>query len=312
MPSRRLQPPSAAGLLALVALVALVGARSASATPVFAQATGLNCTACHTQMPALNAFGRYIQRTGYAAMSPKALDHAIPVFIFDIGTSYVHQTGQPATDDRINGPFHNTVFQANSAIGPDFTYKVEQLLEAQGQAGFLDQAWVGYHNLLNHHGHLFVGKLAALNLEEFGAPSVLYDVNDAGGDRLPGVAVGAHNYLLDYGDGRWGTKFSFVEGKTLAQVAYLGNSAPGRVRSATPTIFASFGQDAAVESGLCRSGEALGGRRVRRIGLARVSPGRRSFRVCTSDDYTVVAPYISKDPRPGSPGFRFEYSDRDR
>ena len=307
MPSRRLQPPSAAGLLALVALVALVGARSASATPVFAQATGLNCTACHTQMPALNAFGRYIQRTGYAALSPRALDHAIPAFIFDIGTSYVHQTGQPATQDRINGPLHNTIFQADSALGPDVTYKIEQLLEVQGQAGFLDQGWVGYHNLLNHHGHLFVGKLAALNLEEFGAPSVLYDVNDAGGDRLPGVAVGVHNYLSDYGDGRWGTKFSFVEGKTLAQVAYLGNSTGAS--SFGDAYDFSRGSDKTLqwkvayadpakpwEVGVFGESGSLG------FSGSALVPGLHA------DDYTVVAPYISKDPRPGSPGFRFEYS----
>jgi hypothetical protein len=49
-------------------LVLLVGRERADATPVFAQAYGLQCTACHTQMPMLNAFGRYIQRTGYAAL----------------------------------------------------------------------------------------------------------------------------------------------------------------------------------------------------------------------------------------------------
>jgi hypothetical protein len=303
----RFPGPSAAAAFALLGLFASAGSRSALATPVFAQAYGLNCTACHTQMPALNAFGRYIQRTGYAAMNPKALSHAIPVFIFDIGTSYVHQTGQPAVDDRINGPFHNTVLQANSAIGPDFTYKVEQLLLAQGQAGFLDQAWVGYHNLLNHHGHLFVGKLAALNLEEFGAPSVLYDVNDAGGDRLPGVAVGAHNYLLDYGEGRWGTKFSFVEGKTLAQVAYLGNGTGAssfgdaydfsRASDKTLQWKVAYADPAKPwEIGVFGESGALG------FSGSAIAPGLHV------DDYTVVAPYISKDPRPGSPGFRFEYS----
>jgi hypothetical protein len=46
-----------------------VGRERSAATPVFAQAYGLGCTACHTQMPTLNAFGRYIQRSGYSPLA---------------------------------------------------------------------------------------------------------------------------------------------------------------------------------------------------------------------------------------------------
>ncbi|HTX60362.1 MAG TPA: hypothetical protein VMH02_11910, partial [Verrucomicrobiae bacterium] len=46
-------------------------AAPAEAMPVFAQAYGVKCNVCHTQVPALNTYGRYIQRTGYAAMDPK-------------------------------------------------------------------------------------------------------------------------------------------------------------------------------------------------------------------------------------------------
>ncbi len=288
-------------------VVALAPGRPAIATPVFAQAYGLSCTACHTQMPALNAFGRYIQRTGYAAMNAKTLSHAFPVFIFDLGTSYVHQTGQPASQDRINGPLHTTVLQANGALGPDITYKVEQLLEAGGQAGFLDQGWVGYHNLFNHNGHLFAGKIAALNLEEFGGPSVLYDVNDAGGDQLPGVAVGVHNYLADYAEGRWGTKFSFVRGKTLAQIAYLANGT-GADSFADMYDF-SKAADRSLQWKVAYADPA----KPYEIGIFGESgafgfTGSQIIPGLHVDDYTVVSPYISKDPRPGSPGFRFEYS----
>jgi hypothetical protein len=293
--------------IAAAAMWFCAGCRSAMATPVFAQAYGLNCTACHTQMPALNAFGRYIQRTGYGALDSKTLAHAVPVFVFDIGTSYVRQGGQPNVDNRINGPFHDTVVQADSAIGPDVTYKIEQLLSANGQSGFLDQAWVGYHDILNRSGHLFVGKLAALNLEEFGAPSVLYDVNDAGGDRIPGVAVGAHNYGFDYGNGRWGTKFSYIKGKTVAQIAYLGNPSGldsfGDLYDFSRTSDKSFQWKAAYadpakpyEIGIFGETGSLG------YSGSELVPGLHL------DNYNVVAPYVSKDPRPGSPGFRFEYA----
>jgi hypothetical protein len=297
----------AARIAVLLMLMVFAGARPAMATPVFAQAYGLSCTACHTQVPALNAFGRYIQRTGYAAMNWKTLSHAVPVFVFDIGTSYVHQGGQPAVDDRIVGPLHTTVLQANGALGPDITYKVEQLLEVQGQTGFLDQGWIGYHNLFDHHGHLFVGKVAGLNLEEFGGPSVLYDVNDAGGDRIPGVAVGVHNYLEDYADGRWGTKFSFIGGKTVAQVAYLANATGASsfddaydYSQASDKTFqwkVAYADPAKPwEVGVFGENGALG------FGGAALIPGVHV------DNYNVVSPYFSKDPRPGSPGFRFEYS----
>jgi hypothetical protein len=223
MSSRRLRELFTIGILLGATMVVSVGRECAMATPVFAQAYGLSCTACHTQMPELNAFGRYIQRTGYAAMDPKTLSHAVPVFLWDAGTGYTYQSGQPASADRITGPAHITLLQANGALGPDLTYKIEHYLTVAGTAGFLDQMWIGYHNLLNHSGHLLVGKVASLNLDEFGGPALLYDVNEAGQGSVPDVAVGVHDYLSDYGLGRWGAKFSFVKGKTVAQVAYLGN-----------------------------------------------------------------------------------------
>jgi len=79
---------------AIALLLILMVRERAMATPVFAQAYGLGCTACHTQMPELNAFGRYVQRTGYAALNPKALQHAVPVFLFDLGTGL---SGTPMT-----------------------------------------------------------------------------------------------------------------------------------------------------------------------------------------------------------------------
>jgi hypothetical protein len=298
--------PLAAGMALMAGLVLSVGSGPAVATPVFAQAYGLSCTACHTQMPVLNAFGRYIQRTGYAALNPKTLSHAVPVFVFDLGTAYTHQGGQPAIDNRITGPGHTTLVQANGAFGPDVTYKIEQFLTLGGHDGLLDQGWIGYHNLLNHHGHLFVGKLAELNLDEFSA-FVLGDVNDAGQGSVPDVAVGVHDYALDYDGGRWGTKFSYVQGKTLAEVAYLANA----------TGASSFGDaydfsraaDTSVQWKLAYADPA----KPTEVGVFGESgslgyAGSALVPGLHVDRYYVIAPYIQKDPRPGSPGFRFEYA----
>jgi hypothetical protein len=290
-----------------LALVVFAARERASATPVFAQAYGLSCSACHAQVPVLNAFGRYIQRTGYAALDAKALKHAFPVFLFDTGTTYTHQSGQPASDGRVTGPFDRTILQANSALGPDVTYKIEQVVADAGQAGFLDQGWFAFHNFFDHHGHLFVGKLAAINLEEFGGPDILADVNDAGQSRVPNVAVGVHNYALDYELGRWGAKFNYVRGKTLVQVAYLGN--PSGTGSFGDAYDFSRAADTSFQWRVAYADPA----KPYEVGVFGESgafgfTGSQLLPGLNVDNYTVVAPYISKDPRPGSPGFRFEYS----
>ncbi len=160
-----------AGISLVVWLVASVGRERPSATPVFAQAYGLNCTVCHTQMPTLNAFGRYIQRSAYAPLNPKTLEHALPFFVFDFGSGYTAQSGQPQSAYRVNGPGHMTVFQANGALGQEFTYKVEQLLTVNGQTGFLDETWIAYNGLFNNRGHLLVGKMPEINLDEYAGSS---------------------------------------------------------------------------------------------------------------------------------------------
>ena len=49
------------------AVVVLAMSKPAQAMPNFAQAYGIKCSECHIQIPALNAYGRYVQRTGYGA-----------------------------------------------------------------------------------------------------------------------------------------------------------------------------------------------------------------------------------------------------
>jgi len=302
---RALRRFSPLGTSLVTALLMLAVREPAMATPVFAQAYGLSCTVCHTQMPMLNAFGRYIQRTGYAALNPKALKHAVPVFVFDVGTAYVHQDENPTTG-RITGPFHTTVVQANGAISPDFTYKIEQLVWAGGKAGSLDQTWIAYSNLFNHDGHLFVGKLAPINIDEFAA-SVLPEVNDAGLNREPNFAVGVHNYALDYDNGRWGAKFNYVGGKTLVQIAYLGNATGGN--SFADAYDYSQNADRSVQWRIAYADPA----KPYEVGVfgesgAIAFGGSALPASLHTDNYSVIVPYVSKDPRPGSPGFRFEYA----
>jgi hypothetical protein len=301
--TRRLPALVVTAIFLMAWLVVSVGRESPSATPVFAQAYGLGCTACHTQMPTLNAFGRYIQRSAYAPLNPKTLEHALPFFVFDIGSGYTAQSGQPQSAYRVNGPGHSMVFQANGALGQAFTYKVEQLIVAGGQPGHLDETWIAYNNLLNHRGHIFVGKLPEINLDEY-ADGVL---DDATISRLANVAVGDHNYDPDYDGGRWGARFNYVGGKTLVQATYLGN----------PTEGNSFGDaydfSRAAERSFQWRVAYADPARPWELGVFGESgslgfTGTGLLPGVHVDNYNVITPYISKDPRPGSPGFRLEYS----
>ena len=292
-------------VIILVSLVLPAKPRKADATPIFAQAYGLKCTACHLQVPILNAFGRYIQRTGYGALDYRALQHALPVFLFDPGTSYTYQGGQPSHSYRISDPLQTTILYALGALGPKFTYNAEHGVTLNGEPGWLLNTWLGYHGLLGGKGHLFVGKLTALNLDEFGGPSLLSDVtNDP--QPLQFVSQGIHNYYYDYNQGRWGAQFNLVQNKYAVEVAYLGgdsnstsfdnayNFSRGSNRSVQfKTAYAD--PSSPWEAGIMGETGTYGW-------TGSAVPG-----TLHQDHYAVVGPYFMKDPRPGSPGFRFEY-----
>jgi len=62
-----------------IALFVASAARPALALPTFAQAYKVDCSACHTMVPALNAYGRYIQSTGFGALDPDVMRHTLPL-----------------------------------------------------------------------------------------------------------------------------------------------------------------------------------------------------------------------------------------
>jgi hypothetical protein len=219
----------------LTSLLLPARARQAEATPVFAQAYGLKCTACDLQVPILNAFGRYIQRTGYGALNEKTLQHAFPVFLFDSGTNYTYQGGLPSHAYKIADPGQATILYAAGALGPKFRFNAEQGVTLNGEPGWLLGTSISYSGLLGGKGHLIVGKLPALNLDKFGGPSLLSDVtNDAQPAQFVEQVI--HNYYFDYNQGRWGGEFNLVEPNYALEVAYFGDDSNSS-SSITPTIF---------------------------------------------------------------------------
>ncbi len=70
----------AIGILSCVTIIGSVTIamnKPAQAMPNFAQAYGIPCSYCHIQIPALNAYGRWVQRTGYAGLNPHVLEPSL-------------------------------------------------------------------------------------------------------------------------------------------------------------------------------------------------------------------------------------------
>ncbi len=180
--------------------------RPTSAMPNFAQAYGMDCQVCHSIVPALNAYGRYVQRTGYASLDAKTIERADPIWI-----------GENPTYDSSAGPnlqWGNLAIHAAGFIGNDWTFHLHQWVVQDGTGGGTDTLWVTYNNILHRDGHWFIGKVEAP------APSPFSQFFDLSAFAPPEITVGEHVWPFD--QNRWGTKIAYVHDWFTADVSYLG------------------------------------------------------------------------------------------
>ncbi len=135
-------------------LAAALPSLPAQALPAFSQAYGVPCTVCHSVPPQLNAYGRYIQRTGYAALSRDLLKEHTPLTF----------SAQPATDTSSgSGQIEPDVaVHAAGYLSPDITFHIHQWIDQHRQPGGLDTFQFAYNALFKGYGHLFLGKLSNL------------------------------------------------------------------------------------------------------------------------------------------------------
>jgi len=196
----------------------LEAVRPTAAMPPFAQSYGMDCQVCHSVVPGLNAYGRYVQRTGYASLDAATIHRADPLWI---GESPFYDTMDPAEPHKVQ--FGNLALHAAGFIGRDFTFHAHQWLWQFDQPGGTDTMWITYNNLLHRDGHLFVGKIEAP------APSPISQWFDLQGFLAPSYTVGEHAY--PFGSNGWGTKFAYTRNWLTAEVAYLGPS--GDLNTAT-------------------------------------------------------------------------------
>ncbi len=208
--------PFLAGAAALAAFVqALICTpKPTQAMPPFAEAYGLKCSACHTMVPLLNAYGRYVQRTGYASLDRQALKRAVPLWI---GESLNNDSTAGAGTGAPRSSFGNLAIHGVGYLAPDVTFHAQQWISAGDESGGVDTLWVTYNNLFHRSGHLFVGKI--LNP----APSAYGQNSDLDGPSASSTLVGEHDWSATYNN-RWGTRFAYVKGALDAEAGYYLSS----------------------------------------------------------------------------------------
>jgi len=257
---------------------------AARAMPPFAQAYGVSCSTCHTQVPALNAYGRYVQRTGYASLDPKVLNRAFPIWV-GWNTSYDSQD----PDKPHQTLFGNVAIHAAGPIDGDWSYHVHQWIWENDTPGGVDTLWLAYNKLFHRDGHLFVGKIEAPG------PSVFSQWFDLAAFTTPQITVGEHTYEND--GNRWGTKFGYAHGNLTAEAGYLysdqdlgGVSEFGSATDKTFQWKAAYAPpDKPLEAGF------YGTR------------GSWPLEEGGTDQYSSVAGYFERDPTRGVPGILVMY-----
>ena len=200
----------------VVSAVVLVIGKPAQAMPNFAQAYGIKCSECHIEIPALNAYGRYVQRTGYAGLNPHVLERESPIWV-DYPVSYSQRSRSASWDIGSLGVHADGAF---GTPGSEWTYHVQQWVWQQSEAGGLDTAWVAYNNFFDGSGHIFAGKLEVPAPSEF---SQWFDVSGLTVNSSAEMTVGEHAYELDAN--RWGYKFAYLRGSLDAEVSYVTSGA---------------------------------------------------------------------------------------
>jgi mono/diheme cytochrome c family protein len=195
--------------------------QQATALPTFAQAYQVDCDLCHTMVPALNAYGRYVQSTAFGALDPATMRHAVPLVVRE-AISYRSTGKLDAQEPQDKYTYGNLSVNLVGVLNKYLSYRFEQTLYSNNlSGGNTGHFWISYNQLLHGDGHLIVGKLDAP------APPAFSFWQDASGFASAGISVGQHGYNL--GGTRWGVGFNYVPADFKRQpyrlqLAYVGNS----------------------------------------------------------------------------------------
>jgi hypothetical protein len=271
--------------IGFVAALLFAGRLPAAAMPTFGEAYGIDCSKCHTAVPTLNAYGRYIQRSQYAYLDAPIVKKALPIWV-GYQANYDSQAGAPDTHKVVWG---NVAVHAVGLLNDNWSYHVQQWIVNDNQAGGLDTAWVSYNNLFKHNGYIEAGKL------EVPAPSLYSMGFEIAPYAVPEVTVGEHTYQLDAN--RWGAKAGFLHGSLSVDAAYVGSDAD--LNGATDYVPGN-GKALQYRAAFMRPNNPVEAGVYGTSGTFPISDG-------LTDKYTALAGYIQRDPTNGIPGVFFVY-----
>jgi hypothetical protein len=269
-----------AAALALVAAPAL--REPARAMPVFAQAYGVDCQTCHIEVPALNAHGRYVQRTMYAALDRKTLQRNLPLWV---GEAAFYDSQDPNAPHRVQ--FGNLAIHAAGFASSELTYHIQQWLTQNDRAGGLDTFWLSYNRLFGRQAHLVVGKMAPPG------PSFYSQWDDLAPFATPQITVGEH--VLSLAANRWGAKLGFTREALTGEAGWFGSSAD---------LSGAADFSAAIEKSVQWHVAYAPPTRPFQIGLYGNS-GVFPLAEGGTDRYAALAGYVQVDPSARSPGALF-------
>jgi hypothetical protein len=274
--------------------------KAALALPTFAQAYQVDCSVCHSFVPGLNAYGRYVQSTAFGALDPKLLHKVLPFVVRE--TVNYKSVGDLDTVNAQTKQLKYTGLglsvNAVGAINKYISYRLEQSLYSNNRGGgTTGHFWVSYNQLFNGDGHLILGK--------FDAPAPpAYSFWMDSGLKEGSITVGQHSYNI--GGQRWGIGFNYVpinyeKQPYKVQVAYVGNS-PSMYNN---TAFDSLaGSDRAFQYkvAFARPDNPV------EVGLyGAVGTYMLSNYVNPIDNYAVQGLYLQRDPIGYFPGLLLNY-----
>jgi len=209
--------------LVAFALALAFSPQRALALPTFAQAYHIDCSACHTMVPMLNAYGRYVQTSAFGALDPDTMKKVLPVVIRE-SVSY-RSTGK--LQASVPGEKWTELNLSANVVGvltKYLSYRLEQSFYSNNNGGgSTSHFWVAYNQLLAGDGHLVVGKF------DMPAPPAMSYWADVSGFSSRSIGVGQHGYALS--GSRWGVMLNYLpqnykKQPYKVQAAYVGNSPP--------------------------------------------------------------------------------------
>jgi mono/diheme cytochrome c family protein len=195
--------------------------KSASAIPVLANGQGgVNCGLCHSAVPQLNSYGRYVLMTNFSrglnTHTQMMQNRSLPVAL-EVTANTSSQPG-PTLPGVYSGLAQ---FLSGGFLGPKVSYFASVPVVTGGfPANSVDQVWAAYNGLSHNNGSLQIGKFPTPIFAPWTSQSL-----SLSGYGLASLPVGLNGSTL--ADNRWGASYTQLGHLGLiGNVSYLTGAGP--------------------------------------------------------------------------------------